>query len=377
MKAENRSVATVDSVIASLVHHYTTVVLPIWRDVGFNVETQLPFEAVDPVVHQPLPVSRYRAMACARQLFVFSRAGELDHAAKLFESLVHNFHDVTRGGWYFSVGPDLVPLDTTKDLYTHAFVIFACSEYLMRSGAPQAERVLRDTVELIEARFPAHAQGGLLNGALDRNFEQVVTSPIQNPIMHLAEAYLAAKAATGDGSFDEALRRIARMMESTFLDSKTGCILELPCGTEANRIEPGHQFEWFYLVQSGSLGWAGERLSESMNRAFEFAQRHGIDSATKGVRAALNLDASVQDATERIWAQTEYLRALALQEGGAQSHMLVEQIPAVSSKFLSQRGWIECLADDGRTVRSDMPSTTPYHLCTAYAELQNLVSSPR
>ncbi|MFM0354491.1 AGE family epimerase/isomerase [Paraburkholderia nemoris] len=374
MEAENRSVTSpVEFLIGSAMRHYVTTVLPMWRSSGFNPDLELPFEAVSSVDCQPLPALRYRAMACARQLFVFSRAGELDHAAKLFESLLRNFRDKTRGGWYFSIGPDCTPLDTTKDLYTHAFVVFACSEYLLRSGVGEAEQVVRETTSLIEDRFSADVGGGLLNGALDRDFNRVLMPPVQNPIMHLAEAYLAASAAIGDASFEELLQRIGRVVENTFLDRSTGCILELPRDSAGNRIEPGHQFEWFYLVRSGSFDWAGEQLDESISRAFGFAQRNGIDPATNGVCAALNLDGSVQDHTQRIWAQTEYLRALAMNVDSDSNRMLAEQIFHFSSRFLSEKGWNECLSPNGQIVRSDMPSTTPYHLCTAYSELQRIV----
>jgi mannose-6-phosphate isomerase len=37
--------------------------------------------------------------------------------------------------------------------------------------------------------------------------------------------------------------------------------------------------------------------------------------------------------------------------------------------FLHPRGWFECKTADGQVSRADMPSTTPYHLATAYAAL--------
>jgi len=113
---------------ASLRDHFTRIVLPIWRGPGFNTALKLPYEAVSAEDHLPLPAERYRAMACARQLFVFSQAGDAAHAQVLFDALVHYFQDKHRGGWFFSVDAKGAPLDTTKDLYTHAFLVFACAE---------------------------------------------------------------------------------------------------------------------------------------------------------------------------------------------------------------------------------------------------------
>jgi hypothetical protein len=36
---------------------------------------------------------------------------------------------------------------------------------------------------------------------------------------------------------------------------------------------------------------------------------------------------------------------------------------------LHSRGWYECKTPAGDVSRADMPSTTPYHLATAYASL--------
>ncbi|TDA45081.1 N-acylglucosamine 2-epimerase, partial [Burkholderia pyrrocinia] len=75
------------------------------------------------------------------------------------------------------------------------------------------------------------------------------------------------------------------------------------------------------------------------------------------------------DGTQRIWAQTEYLRALATHGGTPASAPLAQQIERFAARFLHPRGWFECKTADGQVSRADMPSTTPYHLATAYAAL--------
>src|SRR5579864_2176407 len=254
---------------AELREHFAQVVLPLWRGPGFNAALNLPYEAVDSA-HRPLPVVRYRAMACARQLFVFSQAGDAAHADTLFDALLSHFHDTLNGGWFFSVNAEGAPLDTSKDLYTHAFIVFACAEYFVRSGNQDALDVMYDTSALITERF-AHARDGLLNASLDADFSTVTGTPLQNPLMHLTEAWLAAREATQDGAFGDALTRLVEVVARNFMHQPTGCIAELPLGSDDNRLEPGHQFEWFYLVRraAGLLGTSG--LDEALTRAFSFA----------------------------------------------------------------------------------------------------------
>jgi hypothetical protein len=105
--------ATAAAQAAALRAHFTRTVLPLWRGPGFDSAMQLPYEAVSAEDHAPLPVTRYRAMACARQLFVFSLAGDATHAQTLFASLCRHFRDERHGGWFYSIDAAGAPLDTT------------------------------------------------------------------------------------------------------------------------------------------------------------------------------------------------------------------------------------------------------------------------
>jgi mannose/cellobiose epimerase-like protein (N-acyl-D-glucosamine 2-epimerase family) len=360
------------SVIVSAVQlrrHYTQTILPIWRESGFNRALRLPYEAVSPDTHAPLPVTRYRAMACARQLFVFSQAGEVAHADTLFASLSERFRDTRHGGWFYSVGPDGAPLDRTKDLYTHAFVVFACAAYFAASGNADARRVADEAAALIVERFARQPGDALLDAARSEDFADTREGPLQNPLMHLTEGWLAASDAFGDAAFDDALLRTAQAVERAFVMGGTGCVAELPLGAPDNRIEPGHQFEWFYLVSAAGARLAATGLPQALARAYAFAERHGIDPVTGGVCAAVDEQGACLDATQRIWAQTEYLRALATHEPAPDAARLGAQIERFAARFLHPRGWYECKTAQGEVSRADMPSTTPYHLATAYAAL--------
>ncbi|TKC79918.1 N-acylglucosamine 2-epimerase [Trinickia terrae] len=361
--------ASIAASAATLREHFAHTILPIWRGPGFNSQLQLPFEAVSAETHQPLPVTRYRAMACARQLFVFSQAGDADHAHQLFESLRRCFADTRHGGWFYSVDANGAPLDTTKDLYTHAFIVFACAGYFAAFGNRNALATLNETTALIEARFAVAQKNGLLAAALDADFATVREGPLQNPLMHLTEAYLAAREATGDAAFGDALARLALAVAGAFVHAPTGCIAELPIGAADNRLEPGHQFEWFYLVKRAGAAIAASGLEDALERAFDFAQELGVDRETGGVHAALDEQGGIKDATQRIWAQTEYLRALATRGDAASLQALPQQIERFRTRFLHARGWYECKTPEGAVARADMPSTTPYHLATAYAAL--------
>lgn len=373
MNQPNYASATIDE----LQQHLASVILPLWATRGFNDALGLPYDVIAPPGQPALPPTRYRAMACARQLYVFSAAGWHDHADRLFESLRSRFVDATHGGWHYSIDAQGAPQETQKDLYTHAFIVFGCAEYFRHRGNRDALALLEAARHVIETRFATDA--GLYNAVLSADFRTVVDGPQQNPIMHLAEAYLSARDVQRDAWFSDALQRIAEQIIATFVHRPTGCIAELPIGCDALRIEPGHQFEWFYLASSAPDVFGRSDLPASLGSAYAFSLRHGVSPVTGGVCAALDEHGHVIEPNERLWAQTEFARALATSQAlrGAseaqEAHVpLKAQLGRFKQRFLRDYGWVESIAQDGAVVRADMPSTTPYHMATMYHAVARL-----
>jgi mannose-6-phosphate isomerase len=358
------------ALFASVQQHFLDVIVPLWQGPGWNTDMALPYEALD-AEHQPLPPQRYRAMACARQLYLFSSLiGQVpaaeERAAALFRSLQQHFHDAEHGGWFYSVDPYGAPLDQRKDLYTHAFILFACAHYWDKVREPQVELVLNAALEVVAQHF---ATGdGLYEASLDRDWSSLKSGPLQNPLMHLAEAFLATLSVREDVAVQGALVELCTAMQKCFIDPQHGVLMEKPLSAVDNWFEPGHQFEWYFLLESSSL-LRGSTLHASLERAFAFTEQLGVDQQTGAVRAMLDLEPNgpPRDATQRIWAQAEYLRALTLRPDSEAA--VLRQLQALQQHSLHKGGWYECRDENGDVTRRDMPSTTPYHLATCYRGL--------
>lgn len=361
------------SITAGLRKHYLDTVLPVWRAVGFNGSLALPYESIGTspsglTVHT---AERYRAMACARQIFIHAENGDEVHAESLFDALCRRFQDKRHGGFFYSINVNGEPLDRSKDLYTHAFILFACAALVKHFNLHAANEVMAEVANVIAKNFSIDQATTLPNAVVSENFTTIHTASRQNPLMHLSEAYLLARQVSDNRQYDVALEALTQGIAAYFVDEKSGCIMELPANESASWIEPGHQFEWLYLSR-GSENQAFERsgLSTHLLRAFEFAQRHGVDPKSGGVAATLDREGNILDGTQRIWAQTEYLRALAYHPDAYRQTQLQNEIPKFQSRFLHSQGWHECLSPNGDVTRNDMPSTTPYHLESSYAALE-------
>ncbi|KMN24916.1 AGE family epimerase/isomerase [Pseudomonas helleri] len=355
---------------AAVQAHFRQVIVPLWQGPGWNAELALPYEALSPA-HQPLPPQRYRAMACARQLYVFASLiddpafpAAAERAAALFRSLQSHFHDAEHGGWFYSIDPHGAPLDQRKDLYTHAFIIFACAHYWAKVREPLVESVLNAALQVVLEQFSTG--NGLYEASLDQDWSSLGSGPLQNPLMHLAEAFLATLSVREDPTVQSALLALTDAMQQHFIEPVHNVMLEKPRGAVDNWFEPGHQFEWLFLLASSPL-LRGTALHGSLDRAFGFAEQIGVDPQSGAVCGMLAPDGTLRDGTQRIWAQAEYLRALTLRPEGAER--VQRQLLALQQRFLYTGGWYECRDGQGNVSREDMPSTTPYHLATCYSGL--------
>ena len=355
---------------AAVQAHFRQVIVPLWQGPGWNAELALPYEALSPA-HQPLPPQRYRAMACARQLYVFASLiddpafpAAAERAAALFRSLQSHFHDAEHGGWFYSIDPHGAPLDQRKDLYTHAFIIFACAHYWAKVREPLVESVLNAALRVVLEQFSTG--NGLYEASLDQDWSSLGSGPLQNPLMHLAEAFLATLSVREDPTVQSALLALTDAMQQHFIEPVHNVMLEKPRGAVDNWFEPGHQFEWLFLLASSPL-LRGTALHGSLDRAFGFAEQVGVDPQSGAVCGMLAPDGTLRDGTQRIWAQAEYLRALTLRPEGAER--VQRQLLALQQRFLYTGGWYECRDGQGNVSREDMPSTTPYHLATCYSGL--------
>lgn len=137
----------------------------------------------------------------------------------------------------------------------------------------------------------------------------------QNPHMHLLEAALQAHEMTGEGVWMERAADLVDLARRHFIDADTGAVREfvgpdlapLP-GPDGARREPGHQYEWAWLLHRfAALG--GDPATRTLAaRMIRFAEAHGIRRAGPMAGApfdALDARGRVTEDSHLLWPLTE------------------------------------------------------------------------
>jgi len=276
------------------------------------------------------------------------------------------------------IGPDGASLDERALLYDQAFALLGLAEAQhVIPSAPLADegRKLRATVfRLLRRKNGPGFETGLPLGA-----------PLcANPHMHLFEVALAWIETSDDDEWHALADEIGALALSTFIDPVSGVLREhyegdwkRLSGTPGRIIEPGHHFEWAWLL----LRWEGASRPEVRRAAFKLidaAEQHGVRNGV-AVNALLD-DLSMHDPSARLWPQTERLKAsaLAARLTGERRYWVMAHAAATGLfRYLETKvpgSWYDKLTAEGKLIEEPAPASTFYHLAAAAAQLTASVS---
>jgi mannose-6-phosphate isomerase len=281
------------------------------------------------------------------------------------------------GGYAWRFDLDNRPIDTTRDLYDHAFVLLA---FAAAAGVGEADQVRSEALAL--GRYIAdsfrHPQGGYE--------DSIPPAPPrrQNPHMHLFEALLAAHEAfgarVGDAAFFDAAGGLAALFLGRLFQAREGALPELfdeslAPHREAGRfrIEPGHHYEWVWLLDRYTTAAAAigrpvpPELAAASDALLRFADRHALSPAFGLVTNGIWSDGAVEGGGFRLWPQTERLKIEA-RRGDAER--FAAALGAVERHLVGVHPglWIERFDPAGQAVPGPAPATSLYHLTAALTD---------
>ncbi len=342
---------------------------PLWLEHGVDRARGGFFEALDLQTHAcTAPFRRLRVVA--RQVTVFSQAhlaglASAAEAVRLGLAFLDRHAAQADGGYAWRFDLDHRPVDHTRDLYDHAFVLLALASAAPVVGAEAVRDRARGLLAWLDERF-AHPLGGYqesLPPALPRR---------QNPHMHLLEAVLAAYEAFGETVYRDRATALVALFTDRLFDHACGALPEyFDDGLTPERrdgaflVEPGHHCEWVWLLHRARLLGAAPPGSEALSlRLMAFVDRFGLDPATGGVVDELASDGTVLAAGARLWPQTERLRAEFLRPDATEGRQLAA-LRCLSAYLRPDGLWHERRLADGSLSLQPAPASSLYHLTGA------------
>jgi mannose-6-phosphate isomerase len=208
-----------------------------------------------------------------------------------------------------------------------------------------------------------------------------------NPHMHLLEACLAWEEIDEDSIWTQRADEIVGLCLTRFIDAN-GALHEfftedwaLQLGTYGRIVEPGHQFEWAWLLERWGRLRGDQTARQAARRLFEIGTVHGIDPARGVAVHALLDDFSVHEPMARLWPQTERIKvALILAQGADTPEQATRYFDEAAlgiqglEKYLATPIpglWRDKLKPDGVFIEEPAPASSFYHIVCAIAELHD------
>lgn len=318
-----------------------------------------------------------RVRVICRQIYVFAHASLLGWTpgAALsewgYKYLVTQAH-LREGGWARKLSRYGAVIDPTIDLYELAFVIFAMAWRYRVSADPEVRAHALDTLDFIRTRMRA-PNGGFWHTLPLTGFRE------QNPHMHLAEACLVGFEATGEEVFLDTAREIVQLFATRFFDPRTlgERFDQTWTRVGGGGVEPGHHFEWTWILAHYQR-LTGEPVASIAARSAEFAERHGVDPATRAVYDLLNEDGTPLQRSSRVWPNTERIKAaLALFEldGRDPRGAVASSAGLIFGRYFADNRpglWTDQFDGDGKPLTTAVPASCVYHLFLAFSEMLRL-----
>lgn len=320
-----------------------------------------------------------RARVQARQIFVYGQAGAMGWTGpwrQILASALTCLYDnyLKPDGFARTLlTPEGTPLDDTSMLYDQAFILFALS-------AAKAAGVEDPTIEAraIKLRDGLIAEA-LPNGAMKEKGEQPYQS---NAHMHLLEACLAWEAISDDAGWSALADQVAHLAMDVFIDAEGGFLREFfgedwkpAAGQDGRLVEPGHQFEWAWLLTRYGASRKNDRAIAAARKLYANG-RIGIGERPLIAYDAMNDDLTIRSQRSRLWPQTEWLKAsLILAEHAVEGERALLLADAAAAQralwlYLTPDGlWRDKRLADGQFIDEPAPASSFYHILAAFMQV--------
>lgn len=344
--------------------------LPLWATLGVDADGGFR-EAIAADGAPAAPFRRARVQT--RQAWVYAVAGQAGWAGpwrRLVTEALDRFEVTNRradGLYRTRVSTEGAVLDDTASLYDQAFALLA---FAASADAGVERQLMSGRAHALREALAALALPG---GGWREDGDHPHQS---NAHMHLFEACLAWEAVEPGREWTAMADQIAGLARRHFIDAEGGFLREFfepdwsPAAGEAGRlVEPGHQFEWAWLLTRWGRARGDDWAATAAERLYAAGLR-GIDAARGVAIDELDDRLNPRSARARLWPQTERLKAALILGDRVPGSHANEALKGLQL-YLEPTGlWRDKLEPNGRFVDEAAPASSLYHMAAAWLQLR-------
>lgn len=361
--------------------------VPAWIDLAQDRHFGGVVERLDrdghPVQGEPkTTLVQARTIFSLAQLYLVTGNQALLVAARDVHAFMTTYLRLPHGGYRYSVEPNGEPGTDQKGAvcraYDQSFALLALVTLQKADPATVDSAAVDDLWSFIETLVEP-ATGALYeDDVMAARGARVGDRRAQNPQMHMLEALLQAYELTSESKWLQRATDYVALAEGYFIDASTCAIREFVAhdlspleGPDGARREPGHQYEWAWLLERFiELGGDG-RVKPLADRMAAFADSHGVrhsgDALDGAPFDAVDASGSVTEATHLLWPLTEAGKLASLhhlqgRQGAADRARELERL--IFAHYFGVNGlhWGNQLDGAGNILWDDALSRLIYHV---------------
>ena len=271
-----------------------------------------------------VPFSEKGSVLNARILWTFAASYHnnpkheyLEIANRAFQYLRNYFNDTVNGGVYWSVDYLGNPLNTRKQIYSQAFVIYGLSEYYKVTQNKEALDWAMELFDLIEKNSFDSINGGYLE-ALTLDWKPIEDLKLSqkdanepksmNTHLHIMEAYANLMTVCKSELLAEKLEEIVKIFLNHIVNAKTGHLhlfFDNEWTVKSEIISYGHDIEASWLIHEAAEILNNEEiLQETQKLAIKITDSVQIGLSESG-GLAYESEGNNHDTDKHWWVQAE------------------------------------------------------------------------
>lgn len=342
---------------------------------------------------QPDLTSDRRVRVQARQMFVFAAAqsnGWINNGLEIIadlDSYVHKYAKSHNSAIFAHIlDKDNKVLNESHDLYDVAFFLLAYAWRYHVFNDLKSLDYANKLLEQINLDLKGNA-GGWQEGSYSHQHRR------QNPHMHLFEAFLTLYSVTQDGKWLAKAGEVFCLFETRFYDHDKQVLLEffnhdwsLASGEKGNTIEPGHMFEWVWLLRQYSM-LTGTPVDNYCHSLYHNAIKIGLDPSSNLIFDQTTTTGKVANKVKRCWPMTEWIKAALTQATYANDKEQYDYqrdankaFNSLTSYYLSSDvngNYYDQIGPNNEVISEFAPSSTLYHLLLAGLEAKRFINNSK